>query len=127
VPLRGQPADAARHVGFKFIQDFLENALLCRALPIDFLSSKLATVQDAMPRFHPTHKPVELTESNDPLGEPDTSLSRKLVPESFSEWLAQPSQSITSGPESEQGIFMGLMGEPPLPLTRPQPDRPPGA
>jgi hypothetical protein len=54
---------------------------------------------------------LELT---DPINSPEKNSASepdKVVPDSFADWLAQPSQTITAGPEPEQGIFVGLMNE----------------
>jgi hypothetical protein len=37
--------------------------------------------------------------------------THKVLPDSFADWLAQPSHTITAGQEAEQGIFVGLLGE----------------
>ena len=78
-----------------------------------------------MQRYHASRPPVELTDS---VNSPDTfcpSETEKVVPDSFAEWLAQPSQTISAGPEPEQGIFLGLMEESLVQLAQDPPSPPP--
>jgi hypothetical protein len=80
-------------------------------------------VQNAMQRFQPTNTLLELTDltdSPDPEGLPE---SDKVVPDSFADWLARPSQTITPEPQPEQGIFAGLMSECPVQTIVGQPMR----
>jgi hypothetical protein len=70
-----------------------------------------STVQNAMQRFQMTRPAVELTDHSHSPERDIPSETDKVVPDSFAEWLAQPSATITGGPEPEQGIFVGLMRE----------------
>jgi hypothetical protein len=74
-------------------------------------SEAKTTVQSAMQRFQVTRAVVELTDTPDSSEDGCPSETNKLVPDSFSDWLAQPSQTITAGPDPEQGIFVGLLNE----------------
>jgi len=67
-----------------------------------------------MPRLHTTKltdSGSELARINESPELPIPSDADPVVPNSFAEWLAQPSQTITAGPETEQGIFVGLLGQ----------------
>jgi len=78
---------------------------------ISRVESKI-TVQIAMQRLQVTTPPTEkLADSINPPVRDDVSKTDKVVPDSFSEWLAQPSQTIAAGSEPEQGIFMGLLDQ----------------
>jgi len=49
---------------------------------------------------------LEIPPTTHALAEPD-----KVLPDSFADWLAQPSQTITASSESEPGMCIGLLGE----------------
>lgn len=49
-----------------------------------------------------TRQPIELTDlSNSP--EERRLETEKIVPDSFADWLSQPSRTITAGPQPPQG------------------------
>lgn len=74
-----------------------------------------------LPITRPIVVPPELSDSSieSSLHEPE-----KVIPESFAEWLAQPSQPIVDGPGPEQGIFIGLLAECKLDRVEPPMDGP---
>jgi hypothetical protein len=55
--------------------------------------------------------PKELTDSTNSPVDGSASKAEKVVPDSFSDWLARPSATITAGSEPEQGIFVGMLNE----------------
>ena len=69
------------------------------------------TVQNVMQRFQFASALYELTDLPGSPGQDALSESARVVPDSFADWLARPSQTITSEPKPEQGIFLGLMSE----------------
>jgi hypothetical protein len=71
-------------------------------------------VQNAMQRFQLINILFELTDRTDSPEQQGLSESDKVVPDSLADWLARPSQTITAEPQSEQGIFAGLMKECPV-------------
>jgi hypothetical protein len=68
-------------------------------------------VQNAMHRLPATRQPLDLTNLTDSPKKDSPLKTDKIVPDSFAEWLAQPSQTITAGPESEQGVFIEVNGD----------------
>lgn len=84
------------------------------------------TVQDAMQRSQVRPSAADLAGTSDsPVGE-SVPTAQRIVPDSFSEWLARPSQTISIAGDSEphQGIFAALLNECPAPLTTSQPAGP---
>ena len=64
-----------------------------------------------MPRFQFTRSLFELTDQIDSPARDGVSEPDKVVPDSFADWLARPSRTITPEPQPEQGVFSGLMYE----------------
>jgi hypothetical protein len=64
-----------------------------------------------MDRFKTVNLRIELTDSSISPAQSRVPEADHGVPKSFAEWLARPCQTITSGPESEQGIFVGMTKE----------------
>jgi len=78
---------------------------------LSLVSRQKPAVQMTMQRFQFTRSLFELTDQIDSPGKDGVPEPNKVVPDSFAEWLARPSQTITPEPQSEQGIFAGLMNE----------------
>jgi hypothetical protein len=57
-----------------------------------------------------TRMPAEVAGSNDPPVDGISSEMDKLVPDSFADWLAQPSCTITAGPDQEPGVWVQVDG-----------------
>ena len=81
---------------------------------LSLISRQKLAVQITMPRFQFTRSPFELTDQIDSPGMDSVSEPDNVVPDSFADWLARPSRTITPEPQSEQGIFAGLMNECPV-------------
>jgi hypothetical protein len=58
-----------------------------------------STVQNAMQRLQLINQPIELTDISNSSEETRPLKINKVVPDSFAEWLAQPSRTITAEPE----------------------------
>ena len=71
-------------------------------------------MQITMLRFQFTRSLFEPTDQIDSPGKDGVSEQDKVVPDSFADWLARPSQTITPEPQCEQGFFEGLMNECPV-------------
>ena len=67
-------------------------------------------MQNAMQRVH-VIEAFELTDLSDSSAADLSPNTDKVVPDSFAEWLAQPSPSITGGPELAQGVFIAMMNQ----------------
>ena len=78
-----------------------------------------------MQRFQFTKSLFELTDQTGSPEDDGMPESEKALPDSFADWLARPSQTITAEPQPEQGIFAGLMNECPVRVMegRPVPRR----
>jgi hypothetical protein len=68
-------------------------------------------VQNAMQRLPVNRQPIDLTDLTDSPKQDRPLETNKVVPDSFADWLAQPSQTITAGPETEQGVFIEVNGD----------------
>ena len=64
-----------------------------------------------MPRFQLIRIPEILVDLAIAPEQGCPSETERVVPDSFAEWLAQPCHTISAGPETEQGIFVGLLSE----------------
>jgi hypothetical protein len=54
---------------------------------------------------------VRLTDAAVPPPTDAPSETEEVLPASFADWLAQPSHTITAGPEQDQERLVGLPGE----------------
>ena len=81
-------------------------------------------MQRVMQRFEVTKIFFEPTDPLDSPVEFDASATGTGVPDSFDEWLAQPSQTIAPGMEPDQGIFAGLINECQVRITHRPPIQP---
>jgi hypothetical protein len=88
------------------------NTLLCiaKTATVPLVQGKI-TVQITMLRFPFTRPLFELADRTDLPGKDEVPEPDKVVPDSFADWLARPSQTITSESQPEQGIFAGMMDE----------------
>ncbi|MDR3377134.1 MAG: hypothetical protein P4M10_00490 [Verrucomicrobiae bacterium] len=67
-------------------------------------------MQNAMQRVR-VIKTVDLTDLSDSSTDDLSPKTEPVVPDSFAEWLAQPSGTITGGPDLAQGVFVGVMNQ----------------
>jgi hypothetical protein len=82
-------------------------------------------MQNGIQRLQVTRQPIKPSDLSASPEKDRPKKTDKVVPDSFEEWLASPTQTISVGPEPEQGIFFtGLINESSAQIIDKRPKRP---